>query len=85
MKSVVIENGKVAIRELPLPKLQQGDVLVKMKACGLCGTDIEKICGQYTASQPILGHEPAGIIQESTVDWLKPGDRVFCTPSRSML
>ncbi|ACP46506.1 Alcohol dehydrogenase GroES domain protein [Sulfolobus islandicus Y.G.57.14] len=77
MKSVVIENGKVAIRELPLPKLHQGDVLVKMKACGLCGTDIEKICGQYTASQPILGHEPAGIIQESTVDWLKPGDRVF--------
>lgn len=77
MKSIVLENGKAVLKELPIPKLQEGDVLVKMKACGLCGTDIEKICGQYTASQPILGHEPTGIIAESTVDWLKPGDRVF--------
>lgn len=77
MKSIVLENGKAVLKELPIPKLQEGDVLVKMKACGLCGTDIEKMCGQYTASQPILGHEPTGIIAESTVDWLKPGDRVF--------
>jgi L-iditol 2-dehydrogenase len=77
VKSIVLENGKAVLKELPIPKLQEGDVLVKMKACGLCGTDIEKMCGQYTASQPILGHEPAGIIAESTVDWLKPGDRVF--------
>lgn len=77
MKSIILENGKAVLKELPIPKLQEGDVLVKMKACGLCGTDIEKICGQYTASQPILGHEPTGIIAESTVDWLKPGDRVF--------
>ncbi|TRM76342.1 alcohol dehydrogenase [Sulfolobus sp. A20-N-F6] len=77
MKSVVLENGRAVIKELPIPKLQEGDILVEMKACGLCGTDIEKICGQYTASQPIIGHEPAGIIKESTVDWLKVGDRVF--------
>ncbi|AWR97513.1 alcohol dehydrogenase catalytic domain-containing protein [Acidianus sulfidivorans JP7] len=77
MKAIVLENGKPVLKELPIPKLQGGDVLVKMKACGLCGTDVEKICGQYTASQPILGHEPAGIIAESTVDWLKEGDRVF--------
>ncbi|AWR94284.1 zinc-dependent dehydrogenase [Acidianus brierleyi] len=77
MKAIVLENGNPLLKEVPIPKLQEGDVLVKMKACGLCGTDVEKICGQYTASQPILGHEPAGIIQESTVEWLKPGDRVF--------
>ncbi len=77
MKAIVLENGKPVLKEIAIPKLQEGDVLVKMKACGLCGTDVEKICGQYTASQPILGHEPAGIIQESTVEWLKEGDRVF--------
>jgi len=77
MKAIVLENGNPLLKEVSIPKLQEGDVLVKMKACGLCGTDVEKICGQYTASQPILGHEPAGIIQESTVEWLKPGDRVF--------
>lgn len=77
MKAIVLENGKAVLKDVPIPKLEQGDVLVKMKACGLCGTDIEKIYGQYTASQPIIGHEPAGIIAESTVDWLKEGDRIF--------
>ena len=65
------------IKDIEVPKLQEGDVLVKMKACGLCGTDLEKISCQYVASQPILGHEPTGIVEESTVDWLKKGDRVF--------
>ena len=78
MKAVLLENGKVVIKDVPKPKIKEkGDVIVKMKACGLCGTDIEKIEGQYTASQPILGHEPAGIIDESSVDFLKPGQRVF--------
>lgn len=78
MKAVLLENGRVVIKEVPKPTIQEkGDVIVKMKACGVCGTDVEKICGQYTASQPILGHEPAGIIDESSVDFLKPGQRVF--------
>ena len=55
-----MENGRVVIKDDPVPKLQPGDVLVKMKACGICGTDIEKIHGQYTASTPVLGHEPQG-------------------------
>ena len=77
MKAVLLENCKVVIKDIEVPKLQEGDVLVKMKACGLCGTDLEKISCQYVASQPILGHEPTGIVEESTVDWLKKGDRVF--------
>ena len=77
MKAVLLEDCKVVIKDIEVPKLQEGDVLVKMKACGLCGTDLEKISCQYVASQPILGHEPTGIVEESTVDWLKKGDRVF--------
>ncbi|EZQ10866.1 MULTISPECIES: zinc-dependent dehydrogenase [Acidianus] len=77
MRAILLEGGKPVLKEVPIPKLLEGDVLVKMKACGLCGTDVEKICGQYTASQPILGHEPAGIVEQSTVDWIKPGERVF--------
>jgi L-iditol 2-dehydrogenase len=78
VKAVLLENGRAVIKEIPKPTIQErGDVIVKMKACGLCGTDVEKICGQYTASQPILGHEPAGIIDESSVDFLQPGQRVF--------
>ncbi|MEM0131434.1 MAG: zinc-dependent dehydrogenase [Saccharolobus sp.] len=77
VKAVLLEDCKVVIKDIEIPKLQEGDVLVKMKACGLCGTDLEKISCQYVASQPILGHEPTGIVEESTVDWLKKGDRVF--------
>jgi L-iditol 2-dehydrogenase len=74
---VIIENGKVILREMEIPKLSEGDILVKMKACGLCGTDVEKICGQYTASQPIIGHEPTGIIEDSRAEGYKKGERVF--------
>ncbi len=77
MKSVVLDNGKVFIKEVEIPKLSQGDVLVKMRSCGLCGTDVEKICGQYTASQPILGHEPSGVVEESMAEGIRKGDRVF--------
>lgn len=74
---MIIENGKVILREMEIPKLSEGDILVKMKACGLCGTDVEKICGQYTASQPIIGHEPTGIIEDSRAEGYKKGERVF--------
>jgi len=74
---VVLDNGRVTLMDLPRPKLSGGDVLVKMRACGLCGTDIEKIKGQYTASQPVLGHEPAGVIVESAAENAKEGERVF--------
>ena len=78
MKAIVLENGRALVRDLPKPQIKEkGDVIVKMKSCGLCGTDVEKICGQYTASQPILGHEPSGIIEESSVDFLHKGQRVF--------
>ncbi|MEM3946696.1 MAG: zinc-dependent dehydrogenase [Metallosphaera sp.] len=77
MKAILMEGSKAVLKEVAIPKLNKGDVLVEMKVCGLCGTDIEKICGQYTASQPILGHEPAGIVVESMSDLVKPGDRVF--------
>jgi len=50
-----------------------------MKACGLCGTDIEKLHGEYTAAMPVLGHEAVGVIV-SVADKggaFKVGDRVF--------
>lgn len=41
-----MENGKAVVKEIPKPTIKEkGDVIVKMKACGLCGTDIEKYVG----------------------------------------
>ena len=67
------------VRDLDVPKAGPGDLLVKMEACGLCGTDLEKIRGEYTASMPVVGHEAVGTVAEvgGGVRGLAVGDRVF--------
>ncbi len=68
---------KVVVRDVPIPKLAVGDILVRMEASGICGTDLEKIEGQL-AKGGILGHEVSGTIEKvaNDVTDYKPGDRV---------
>ena len=80
MKVVIVkEENKVAVNDIPLPSISEGDVLVKMKACGLCGSDLEKVYGHYGMVSKRLGHEPAGEIESvgKNVKNFKVGDRVF--------
>jgi L-iditol 2-dehydrogenase len=65
--------------EIPVPEIGAGELLVEMKACGLCGTDIEKARGEYAASLPILGHEAVGVVASvgGGVVGIREGDRVF--------
>lgn len=80
MKAVLLrEVGVVAVEDVATPTLEKGDMLVEMKACGLCGTDVEKIHGQYTAAMPVLGHEAAGVVVDVGEDVVgfEVGDRVF--------
>ena len=67
------------MEEVRVPEISPGDVLVEMKMCGLCGTDIEKLRGEYTASTPTLGHEPVGIVCKvgAGVKRVVVGDRIF--------
>ena len=62
MKAVFVKGRNVvSVDEVQAPKMiSKGDVLVKMRACGLCGSDLEKIYGEYGMSSGRLGHEPAG-------------------------
>ena len=80
MKAVFVgeENG-VSVKDVPMPEIGDGDVLVKMRACGLCGSDLEKVYGHYGVVSRRLGHEPAGEIVAvgKSVKELKIGDRVF--------
>ncbi len=75
----VTEPSVISINEMERPSLNPGDVLVQMQACGICGSDLEKVFGQYGQPSMRLGHEPAGVILDlgSDVVEFKKGDRVF--------
>ncbi len=70
--------GAVAVEEREAPRAGPGEVTVRLAACGVCGTDLEKLRGNYRTAG-ILGHEPAGTVAEvgPGVDGLSVGDRVF--------
>ena len=75
----VKEPSVISVEETKSPDLGDGDILVKMEACGICGSDLEKVFGQYGQPSMRLGHEPAGIVLEvgAGVTEFKKGDRVF--------
>ena len=80
MKAVFVNGpNSVFVDEVPSPKPNDGDLIVKMHSCGLCGSDLEKIYGQYGMSSVRLGHETAGEVIEigKAVKHFSPGDRVF--------
>ena len=87
MKAVVLEEiEKLVIKDIPAPEPGSKEVLVKIKACGLCGTDLKLYRGQYRANTPVvLGHEFAGEVIEAgkEVKDIKVGDRVASDPNES--
>ena len=80
MKTASVQKPSViSVDETENPRLGPGDILVQMQACGICGSDLEKVFGSYGQPSMRLGHEPSGIIVDvgSDVTSLKNGDRVF--------
>jgi len=80
MKATFVKDAsKVSVDDVENPSIGNGDLLVQMQACGICGSDVEKVFGQYGQPSMRLGHEPAGIIAKvgkNIIDF-KIGDRVF--------
>jgi L-iditol 2-dehydrogenase len=71
-------SGRVALTETDVPVAGPGELVVRMAACGICGTDLEKVRGGYSRSTT-LGHEPVGVVESvgAGVEAPKVGDRVF--------
>jgi L-iditol 2-dehydrogenase len=71
-------NGTLVLEERPEPLAAPGEVTVRLAACGVCGTDLEKLRGNYRTAG-ILGHEPVGRIASvgRGVTAFQEGDRVF--------
>ena len=83
MKAVqILGKGKLELRDIPIPEIGDDDILLQVKACGICGSDLPFFTG---VSDPILnrpytmGHEFTGVIAKvgKNVDsYWKIGDRV---------
>ena len=81
MKALVLEEyNKLVYKEVPMPVPTPDEVLISVKAAGICGSDVHGMDGSTGRRIPplIMGHEAAGIIHsvgDNVTDW-KPGDRV---------
>ncbi|MFZ0923308.1 MAG: alcohol dehydrogenase catalytic domain-containing protein [Candidatus Acidiferrales bacterium] len=71
-------KGRVVCEEVPIPQIGEGEVLFRVAACGICGTDIKKIAHGFVDPPQIFGHELAGTVVEvgGGVRKFRPGDRV---------
>jgi threonine dehydrogenase-like Zn-dependent dehydrogenase len=86
---VLVDKQRLEIEEFPLPEVGHDDGLLKVEACGLCGTDIEMFDGALSALgvpfSTIPGHEPVGIVErlgpKAAERWgVAEGDRVVVEP-----
>ncbi|MGK4008261.1 zinc-dependent alcohol dehydrogenase family protein [Sorangium sp. So ce1036] len=86
MKAAVLEAvKKIVIRNnVPPPAIGPRDVLVRARACGICGTDVHIWEGDFFPTFPLIpGHELAGEVAlvGREVEGLRPGDRVMVDPT----
>ena len=81
MQALVLEDLRnLQMRGVPKPEVGAHDVLIQVKACGICGSDVHGYDGRTGRRIPplIMGHEAAGIVANtgSEVSLVKIGDRV---------
>ena len=85
MKAVVLQGPrKLALVDKENPKPKEGEILLKVRAAAICGTDIRMWnTGADSTMNRILGHEVSGIIAATGKDVINfaPGDRVVVAPN----
>ena len=76
--AVYYRNDDIRIEERPIPSISDHEILVKMKACGICGTDVMEWY-RVKKAPCVLGHEITGEILDigKHVEGFQKGDRVF--------
>jgi len=81
MKALLLKAyGEFVYEEVPEPEIHEDEVLVRVRACGICGSDVHGMDGSTGRRQPpiIMGHEASGVVAEvggKVTDWSQ-GDRV---------
>ena len=86
--AVFYKKNDVKIEMLEMPVVGPDDVLIKVMACGVCGTDVHIFEGDEGAAgtppKTVLGHEFAGVVEAfgANVTGIKAGDRVSVDPNK---
>ena len=77
---VLVEYNRFEIQDVPLPEIGPEEVLVRVRACGICGSDVHGMDGSTGRRRPpvVMGHEAAGVIERVSpgVKGWAEGDRV---------
>jgi threonine dehydrogenase-like Zn-dependent dehydrogenase len=63
---VIVQEGprRLVPRELPIPEIDEASALLRVEACGICGSDAEQYTGVLRVPYPLVpGHEPLGVIE----------------------
>ncbi|MCD6386600.1 alcohol dehydrogenase catalytic domain-containing protein [Candidatus Sumerlaeota bacterium] len=85
MKAIVFPKvGEYRVDDIPEPEPQEGQVIVKVKTSGICGTDVHILRGEFPISFPVIpGHEFTGVISKvgRGVKALKEGKLVAIEPN----
>lgn len=84
MKAVLLSSiGQIAVGQQVTPQIESGKSVVKILACGICGTDRHVYKGEYPSAKPvILGHEFGGVIDTPAVgSKFSKGDLVSVDPN----
>src|ERR1035437_7627368 len=71
-------RGAVQVEFVDVPRIEPGELLVRVEACGVCNTDVKKIKSDLLPPPRIYGHETAGVVARvgDGVDGWSVGDRV---------
>lgn len=85
MKAAKISRPNfIELANIPIPEPKETEVLIKVMASGICGTDIHIFHGEYMGDYPVIpGHEFSGVVKAvgSLVTRFKPGDRIAVEPN----
>ena len=85
MKALLLQGARdLQVCDMPQPQVSAHDVLVRVKACGICGSDVHGYDGSTGRRIPplVMGHEAAGVVQAvgDSVRAVRPGQRVTFDP-----
>jgi len=78
MKAAVVRQTDILVKDVPKPQAGPGEVIIEVKYCGICGSDVHRFAAGGFPDGAILGHEPYGVVAkagEGVTKW-RGGERV---------